>query len=202
MPFVDDLHQHRDEINRNWWSARFSSEDDMWLPIPISHNNRWDDDLADSNYVVAERTLNKVSPFGTDYRCDGWPGGVIHTLLVRADDAAALKAAEEIVNSLREYPILDEEDLSEREWESNHPSESECYADDCGCDVSRHRKMDARDHAVELSQAATLPEYDEDGDYTCNVCGEWFTFSDAEKFLISYRINLRDMEAKGQSRLF
>ena len=190
--FVVKLRAHESACDRNWMTRHDSHEDrSVWLVTPISHNGRREDPLDDSNYDTAERLLNEVSSFsernqwpawtapdgtvypgtvywsgGTSTRDDAWPGGIIETLLVRADDAPALRELERIVNALADYPVLDDEHYSEMEWESNHPSDHECYSEDedCPCAVRNH------DH--------TGPDFrpedaDEDGEIYCRSCSEY-----------------------------
>ncbi|QFG25418.1 hypothetical protein [Actinomadura sp. WMMB 499] len=214
MPFVDDLMSLSNEMDGTPWTQRrgYTAEDEMWVPLPISHNDREDDPRADSNYYTAAELLEDAAAFGTNFRMDAWPGGVIHTLMVRADDALALREAERIVSALQDSPVLDDEDLSRREWEANHPALGECYAEDgCECEYAQHREMSEEDggHVEWLSRQTSHPEYDGDGDYYCEICSDWFTFTDAEKEYIANGVGearLREiyalLEGKGQARLF
>ena len=70
-----------------------------------------------------------------------WAVGWIDYLLVRPDSAAAV-AAQGWADKLANYPLADEDDYSELEWEDNHPAgENRCYASEddyygeseCGC---------------------------------------------------------------------
>lgn len=142
MPFAAKLTAHTDTVDSNWWSRRYDypgpNEGITWLAIPVSRNGRGpqdvDDVLNESNYRVIERDLESVSAFGTDYRIDLWPGGSIHTLMIRADDGLAIRAVEQWVDALADYPVADDSDYSEREWAFNHPSDGECYAGEgCSC---------------------------------------------------------------------
>lgn len=134
FPIVKELAAHGKECDGSWMTRRNSRHDWYELTTPISRNGRGGDALDDSNFYTAERIIDAASPWGTTYRSDLWPGGTIETLVIRADDAAALKEITSIVNALEGYPVLDESDYSEREWEENHNSDMlwrECYAEDC-----------------------------------------------------------------------
>lgn len=161
IPFAKQLQAHGRECDNIWWARRSDRQDWFWLTIPLSVNARGDTAIQESNYEVAQQRVDAVSPFGTDYRIDLWPGGQIHTLTVRADDAAALRELDRLVAALQDYPALDEQDVSAREWDHNHPDggERECYAEDgCSCVYSTHR------HHVEVTAGGTAyPE--------CAVCG-------------------------------
>jgi len=178
FPVVAELRKHGGDCDRAWWSRHDSREDpDIWLTLPISANNRGDDDLAVSNFETARKLIEAVSAFGTDYRCDAWPGGVIETLTIRADDAGAVREADRVISSLQDYPVLDEEDYSEREWESNHPSETECYAEeDCSCEFSNHlhvERIGPNDLDMcpwEAGVTAPIEEWTA----TCGLCNEEF----------------------------
>jgi hypothetical protein len=136
MPIVAELTGHTGEVDNLWWARREGSTGGViWLATPFSRNGRGpqeiDDVVSESNYHVIETDLERVSSFGIDYRIDLWPGGQIHTLQVRADDAPALRAVQAWVDALADYPLADDTDHSEREWEFNHPTERECYGEDC-----------------------------------------------------------------------
>lgn len=141
MPIVDQLVGHGGELDGVWWARRVDRSDGpVWLSTPFSVNGRGGEPLDESNYHVISEDLDSVAAFGADYRIDAWPGGTIHTLTVRADDALALRCVQRWVDALADYPIADEEDLSKREWEHNHPTHYltgeilECYGeDDCSC---------------------------------------------------------------------
>jgi len=136
MPIVEDLARYTGEVDSSWQTRRYDRDNSglCWLTTPFSVNARGDSALAESNYRVIEKDLSEVAAFGTDFRIDLWVGGSIHTLQVRADDALALRAVDRWVAALADYPVADESDFSEVEWEQNHPSEGECYADeDCPC---------------------------------------------------------------------
>lgn len=130
MPIVAQLELHGRECDEVWWSRRSDTARPGWLATPFSVNPRGDDALAESNYRVIQADLDRVA-LETDYRVDLWPGGQIHTLLVRADDAFALRAVDQWVSALSDYPVADDMDYSELEWENNHPSDGECYGEDC-----------------------------------------------------------------------
>lgn len=167
MPIVGTLRQHESQCDSNWWSRHASQEDrSLWLLTPISHGTREEDTLADSNYEVAETLLTAASSFGeVSTRDDLWPGGVIETLLVRADDALAIRELERIIDALEDYPLLDDMHYSELEYERNHPSDHECYAEEeCGCEVRTHKHYGAGFEPADL---------DEDGEAWCDICREY-----------------------------
>jgi hypothetical protein len=191
--FTAKLRAHGDERDRDWLTRHDSREDPaLWLVAPISHSDRSQDARDDSNYEVAERLLNEASGFaarrqwpdwtaadgtvypgpsylagGTATRYDAWPGGVIETLLVRADDALALRELRRIIAALEYYPVLDDEHHSDLEWSRAHPSENECYSEDengCPCAVRNH------DHA---GPDFRPEDAEDDGQVWCARCREY-----------------------------
>jgi hypothetical protein len=192
MPIVNQLRAHESDCDRNWMTRHDSREDRaLWLVTPISHGTREEDARADSNYEVAERLLNEASGFaeagrwpdwtaldgtvyrgatywtgGTSTRDDAWPGGVIETLLVRADDALALRELERIIDTLSDSAELDDEHAAALEWERAHPDENNCYSEqeDCPCAAMNH------DHTGPDFDPA---DADEDGEIYCRACGQW-----------------------------
>lgn len=151
MPIVAELGKHGADVDSVWWARRHDRPADdspVWLVTPFSRNGRGDEPLAESNYRVISTDLERVAAFGTDYRIDLWPGGSIHTLMVRADDALALRAVDQWIGALSDYPVADESDYSEEEWSQNHPSDRECYArdpDDCSCGTAERLRAEETD---------------------------------------------------------
>jgi hypothetical protein len=138
MPIVEQLREHTGQVDGSWMTRRHDyrpdEPDDLWLATPFSRNGRGDQPLAESNYRVIVDDLRQVAGMPVDYRIDLWPGGSIHTIQVRADDALALRAVQRWVDALADYPIADDRDYSVLRWEHDHPSDGECYADEgCGC---------------------------------------------------------------------
>lgn len=170
LPIVSQLRAHESACDSVFWSRHDSHEDRaLWLVTPVSHGNREESARDDSNYEVAEEILTAASSFGEiSTRYDAWPGGVIETLLVRADDALALRELDRIIGALADYPILDDERCSEMEWDRAHPSDHECYSEDedCPCAVRNH------DHTGPDFRPA---DTDEDGEIYCSACREYVT---------------------------
>lgn len=124
LPIVGELTNCTSEADSNWMTRRWDYRADgpVWLTTPFSINARGDSPLAESNYRVIAADLEKVAAYGTDYRVDLWPGGSIHTLQVRADDALALSAVQRWVSALADYPVADDDDLSALESETIYES--------------------------------------------------------------------------------
>lgn len=103
-------------------TRRGDTVDEQWLPLPFSLANGMSPEveiLAESNFEVARLRLegSGLSDEPCRSRYDNWPGGRIETLMVRADDAGAVREAAAILAAIETYPILDEEHHSRLEWE-------------------------------------------------------------------------------------
>ena len=100
-----------------------------WLVAPCGHNR--DSTLLDeSNWA----TQLKALPEGDDaeIHCFGhWACGWFEILIVRPGSAAA-KEAEELEGALSNYPVLSDEDYSEREFEATRANVEQVV-----CDVVR-----------------------------------------------------------------
>lgn len=99
-----------------------------WLVLPVMRN-RDSKCLEKSNFAVALKMLG-----GEDYetvnvhRFGHWACGWFEIILVKPETEAANKA-EEIETKLENYPVLDENDFSNREFEEAHNVWESCYTD-------------------------------------------------------------------------
>jgi hypothetical protein len=94
----------------------FDEDDSAWLVAPVSQT-RDSEALTRSNFRVAVRSLESVDPDGVD---PGW----YEIILVRPGSKAHTDAWE-MECSLADYPILDESDWSELEYEEREDEEDE-----------------------------------------------------------------------------
>ena len=86
-----------------------------WLLAPVSQN-RDSECLTQSNFA---QCLDALGGEGDDvevHRFGHWACGWFEIILIRPDSDATRKA-EDIADALADYPVLDEEDFSRREWE-------------------------------------------------------------------------------------
>lgn len=154
------------ESFRRSWSGGFGYRNDVnewgqpsgvqYVTTPLG-THRDASPAQESNWDVIKPAMDKADSFGhvsehagnmvhTEGSClNGWNDSIV----VRVDDAVSVKAAMEFVNALADYPYLDEEDVSRREWEANHPDGYNCYAEEgCDCADAEHaRKNEEEDHA-------------------------------------------------------
>jgi len=90
-----------------------------WLVAPVSHS-RDSDLLSESNWDAQIAVLKAVDADGDDWeihRFGHWACGWFEIVIVRPESECAAKA-EELAASLSDYPVLNDEDFSEREREA------------------------------------------------------------------------------------
>lgn len=86
-----------------------------WLVCPCG-TNRDADILTESNWAAQCKALDEIDPDGNDHevcRFGHWGPGWFEIALVRPDSEAA-KLAEQFENALADYPVLDDNDFSDR----------------------------------------------------------------------------------------
>jgi hypothetical protein len=108
------------EINRDDEESR---ED--WLVVPVSHN-RDSECFAESNFAVALEMLGGESETVEVHRFSHWGPGWFELILVKPDTLAEA-IAYEIEGKLADYPLLDEDDCSEREHIAAQETWENCY---------------------------------------------------------------------------
>lgn len=90
--------------------------------------HRDSDDLAQSNFAVGLKELGGESETVLVVREGHWAVGWVEWIAIHKDDEAALRKADAMKERLEDYPILDEEDFSEREMESANSVWKDCYS--------------------------------------------------------------------------
>ena len=90
-----------------------------WYVAPVSiTRDTPEHSYSASNYAVLSAELDKIDPDYRDHEehtFGHWGPGWFSIILVRPE-SACFDAASEAANALSEYPILDDSDLSEREY--------------------------------------------------------------------------------------
>lgn len=100
-------------------------EREDWLVLSCSRN-RDSDCLEESNFAVALERLGGESETVEVHRFGHWANGWFELILV-APNSDALKEAEAIEAVLEDYPILDEGELSQREYDEADRVWRMCY---------------------------------------------------------------------------
>lgn len=88
-----------------------------WLVCPVSRTRDTADLLEVSNWEAQLEALGGEGPDAEVHRFGHWGPGWFELVLVRPGTPAETKA-EEIAGALEEYPVLDDEDHSRREYEA------------------------------------------------------------------------------------
>lgn len=105
----------------------FDNDREAWLVLPCGRN-RDSECLDESNFATALKILGGEREDVEVHRFGHWACGWFEIILVRPDSAAA-KEAEEIEAALANYPVLDDNDYSEREHEAANETWRVCYTD-------------------------------------------------------------------------
>ncbi len=124
----------------------------------IGGQHRDSETLSRSNHRSILRALGGESETVLVIRDNHWAIGWIEAIYIHQSDTAALAIAERIANRLDDYPVVDEEDWSELEyetaanyWERMSVSERIDYCRDYGVSIFAARRADLpRDAAGEL----------------------------------------------------
>lgn len=104
-------------------------EQQDWLVLPVIRT-RDSEALELSNFATVENNLEEVNPSGEDWevhRFGHWANGWFEILIVKPDSEAH-RYGEHVAQALADYPILDEMDFSEREWEEVNETWKHCYS--------------------------------------------------------------------------
>lgn len=103
-------------------------EHQEWLVSPIGHN-RDSDECAESNWAYQATQLEEIDPEGEDHMVGDfghWACGWFEVVLVRPGSPAH-DLVRNLAERLDNYPLLDEDDFSERERESADLIWRDCY---------------------------------------------------------------------------
>jgi hypothetical protein len=100
-----------------------------WLVMPVIQT-RDSETLEQSNFASALEQLGGESESVQVHRFGHWANGWFEIIIIDPADESKVQIAESIESTLKDYPILDDEDLSRREndeyeyaWEHHLPSD-------------------------------------------------------------------------------
>ena len=82
--------------------------------------HRDSDIITESNFNVALERLGGESDTVKVVRESHWAVGWVEWIAIHESDNEALELARDMVDSLNDYPILNESDFSGREWDAAH----------------------------------------------------------------------------------
>lgn len=103
---------------QNFCLWEHNPEHDSWLVVPHIHCPKVATCLDDSNWSALSIMLAEADPEAAQHEClyhSHW--ATDFEFYIVAPESAALEAAQQALQRLADYPILDEDDLSERENE-------------------------------------------------------------------------------------
>lgn len=113
---TDDLFQRYREYRPTQFDSNIDIDRGDWYVMPVSQTR--DSGVLDtSNFQEFLRGLGGESETVEVHRFGHWGPGWFEIIIVNPSDEKAVKAAEDMVECLQDYPVLNEEDFSRREWE-------------------------------------------------------------------------------------
>lgn len=89
--------------------------------------HRDSDALTRSNFRVAINELNKISNDIIIVTENHWAVGWVEWIAIHKNDNEALKLADKMMEELADYPVLDDNDYSELEYEEANDIWSNCF---------------------------------------------------------------------------
>jgi hypothetical protein len=99
-----------------------------WPEYYVAYGHHRDSDvLTESNFYSLLRRLGGESETVLVIRESHWAVGWVEWIGIHQSDETAVRIATECLEKLEDYPILDEEDFSEREDEQCDQTWRECY---------------------------------------------------------------------------
>jgi hypothetical protein len=103
---------------------------DGWAIGPVGQH-RDSDVLERSNFAAALRAMGGEGDDVEVVSFQHWAVGWVEEISFRMGSEAAA-VAHVLAVALGDYPVLDEEDYAEREWEADHPvGDGCCYSEYC-----------------------------------------------------------------------
>lgn len=110
------------------WDSRANYAGQTEFPglLVVLGRNRDSDELAESNWRVALKDLGGESETVQVIRIGHWACGWVEYLCVK-EGSEHQESAQEMVDRLEEYPILDEDDFSELETEEAERVWKDCF---------------------------------------------------------------------------
>jgi len=124
--------------------------------------HRDSDLLTESNFECALAALGGESDTVRVVREGHWAVGWVEWIAIHESDTKALNIADDILCALSDYPVLDESDFSEREWNA---------AQDCWESLPLSERLDLcrkADVSIYAARHNYIPE--QDNGYITEVC--------------------------------
>lgn len=90
--------------------------------------SRDSDALERSNFAAMLAAIGGESETVTVVHEGHWAVGWVEWIAIQQDDDKALEIADKLVEGLEDYPVIDENDFSEREQEEANETWAQCYS--------------------------------------------------------------------------
>ncbi len=114
-------------------ASNYMGDDYSEYYIVISHH-RDSGILDESNYQTVYEALKDYPGF-IDPNFRDWLVGWVQTIMIHESDTEGRDKAQELIDRLDDYPILDDEDFSNREWEEVSRIADDIERDISNCDI-------------------------------------------------------------------
>jgi hypothetical protein len=85
-------------------------------------------DLEESNFAAMLKALGGESETVDVVRESHWAVGWVEWIAIHQDDEKTLRIADDLMSQLEDYPVLDETDYLEREYETAQHTWRNCYS--------------------------------------------------------------------------
>jgi hypothetical protein len=110
------------------WTMPDSYMGETWYDYFIFLGRHRDsDDLTNSNFICGLRAIGGESDTVLIVNEGHWAVGWVEWIAIHKSDLTAIELANEILDALSDYPVLDDSDFSQREMESANQVWANCY---------------------------------------------------------------------------
>jgi len=117
--------------------------------------HRDSDILTESNFACGLEFIGGESDTVRVVSEGHWAVGWVEWIAIHKSDHAALEQADSLMGALSDYPVLDESDFSEREWESAQEAWESCYSIGEKVDMCRDAGL-----SIFAARSASIPQGD------------------------------------------
>ena len=125
-----------------------------WFVAPVTQT-RDSDILTESNFATFLRELGGESDTVQVHRFGHWGVGWFEVIVIDPADVASVQCAEEMESALEDYPVLDDEDHSSREYEQAAETWEFMSVRDRVCWLHEHRQCYV---SIFAARRAELPQ--------------------------------------------
>lgn len=181
--------QHYARLNRSGHPCAYFGEFPDWLIVAGRHRDSTI--LENANFEAIQRALTAISPDDVEIEsASHWAVGWVESIVINPKNQAMVDEAESILAALENYPVVDDELLSQMESEEVDRCWGDWGADEFRRELVKSLGDEWEPYLDDLSTSQLWTAYTENG-------GDWIMESDGPYFM------LKDAAAKvGPSELF